>query len=174
MMVRALVAMLLAAAILGAVTRAGAQESPQQLARELAHLMLESQIRRGIEEQVAAGMTQALRATLQERLNRRLLDTEWQTLIRIVRQLVGEALPPSRVEELAAEVYVRHFDEAELRQLLEFQRSPVARKVARLAPTISVDIGRAMDREIATSPAITDALDELRREFPVLAPPQSP
>lgn len=174
MTVRALVSLLLAAVILSAALPAAAQESSQQLARELAHLMLESRIRRGIEEQVAAGMTQALGATLQERLNRRLLDSEWQTLVRIVRRLVAEALPPSRVEELAAEVYARQFDETELRQLVEFQRSPVARKVARLAPTISVDIGRAMDREIASSPAITEALDELRREFPVLAPPQSP
>ena len=46
------------------------------LARELAHLMLTDTLRRELDEQVAVGLTAALGASLQERLSRRLLESE--------------------------------------------------------------------------------------------------
>ena len=161
----------------GAVVAAGAGAQPdtrRALARDLARLLVEESPGRGVEEQVGAGMMQAMAATLEERLSRRLLEVEWHTLAAIVRRFVVEALPPHVTEEVAAEAYARHFDEQELTELLAFQRSPTGRKAWRLNPVITRDTAQALDREMRRSPAAHRLLDELRRAFPVLAPPESP
>lgn len=159
----------------GAAGHALAQEGTrQQLASELARLMMDSTARRAIDGQVRATMLRTLTDTLQERLNRRLFDVEVDMLARIVQRFVTQALPPSRTEEIAAEVYRRYFDDAELSELLQFQRSNVARKAARLGPEIASETGDAINRELRTSAALPDALEELRHAFPVLARPESP
>ena len=160
-----------------AVAPAAAPAQPdtrRALARDLARLVVQDATRRGIEEQVGGGMMQLVSSTLEERLNRRLLDVEVQMLAGIVRRFLAEALPPDLTEELAAEVYVRHFDERELEELLAFQRSPTGRKAARLTPVIARDTAQALDRELRRSPAARRMLDELRRAFPVLGPVESP
>ena len=162
--------MLVAALAVGGVGRGGAQPESGQPARELARLMMDSAARRALDEQVRATLMVGLTTTLQERLNRRLHDVEVDQLVRIVRSFIIEALPPSRVEEIAARIYMRYFDDAELRELLAFQRTPVARKVARLAPELAASTSDAINREILASTALQDALEELRRAFPVLGP----
>ncbi|MBI1735797.1 MAG: DUF2059 domain-containing protein [Candidatus Rokubacteria bacterium] len=158
-----------------AAGEAGAQgDTRLALARDLARLLVEDPARRSIEDQVGAGMMQAMGSTLEGRLNRRLLEIEWQALAGIVRRFIAEALPPQVTEELAAEVYARHFDERELDQLLAFQRSPVGRKAWRLSPVIARDTAEAVDREMRRSPAAPRMLEELRRAFPVLGPLESP
>ena len=92
----------------------------------------------------------------------------------IARRFVNETLTPSRTEEIAAEVYLRHFDGAELAELLRFQRSAVGQKASRLGPVLGAESAQAIDREIRESPALPTLADELRREFPVLGAPQSP
>ena len=157
------------------IDTATAQErSPRDVARELARVTLEGADRRNVDDQIMAGLAQSMAVTLQNRLNRRLQEVEWRMLASIVRHFVGEALPAARTEELAAEVYLQHFDGAELSALLSFQRSAVGRKAARLAPVIASESSQAIDRELQQSPALPGLLDELRRAFPVLGTPQSP
>lgn len=153
---------------------AAAQGERGEPARELARLMLNDQSRRGLDEQVVSGLTQSVAAALQERLNRRLQEAEWHAIHTIVRRFVGDTLPPSRIEEIAAQAYARHFDEAELREMVQFQRSPVARKLMRLGPVIAGDTAAAIDRDIRSSPAVPAMVEELRRAFPVLGTPESP
>ena len=154
---------------------AGAQSDTRRaLARDLARLLVGDSSRRGIEEQVGAGMMQAMASTLEERLSRRLLEVEWHTLAGIVRRFLEDALPEHVTEEVAAEIYARHFDEQELQELLSFQRSPVGRKAWRLNPVIARDTAQALDRELRGSPAARRMLEDLRRAFPILAPPESP
>jgi hypothetical protein len=156
-------------------TDAGAQTGrASAAARELAELMLDAATLRRIDEQVGRGMMQSLGGTLEERLSRRLLDSEWRMLAGIVDRFLRETLPPGRTGEIAAEIYVQHFDEAELRDLLAFQRSPVGRKAMRLAPAIANDTLRAIDREIRTSTAARDMIAELQRAFPILGAGESP
>jgi hypothetical protein len=172
---RAWLGVVLVAVAVGGPAAAAAQEpDSRQVARELAHLMREDATRRSVADQVAAGMMQAMAATLQERLNRRLLDLEVRMLGGIVERFVAETLPPSRTEEIAVDIYLRHYDPDELRELLRFQQSAVGRKTARLAPAIAADFARAMDSEIRTSPALPRMLRELHGAFPVLGPPESP
>ena len=175
MTARAWLAVLIVVACAIAAADARAQgDTRRVLARDLARLLIEDPARRGIEEQVGAGMMQAMASTLEERLNRRLLEVEWQTLAGIVRRFLAEALPTQVTEDLAAEVYARHFDEQELQDLLAFQRSPVGRKAWRLNPVIARDTAQAVDREMRRSPAARRMLDDLRRAFPVLGPLESP
>jgi hypothetical protein len=148
-------------------------EDQRSLARDLAHLMLDDTVRRELNEQVAAGLTTAVGSTLQTRLNRRLLDMEWRLVAEIVRRFVSDTLVPGRTDELAADIYVRQFDEAELRELLTFQRSAVGRKATRLAPTIAVETAEAINQEIQSSPAMPRMVQELQSVFPVLKPPES-
>src|SRR5262249_11430431 len=131
-------------------------------------------LRRELDEQVAAGLTTALGSSLQERLNRRLHDSEWRLVSEIVRRFVGDTLVPTRTDELAARVYARHFDEAELSQLVAFQSSPVGRKAAQLAPVIASETAVAINEEIRNSPALPRLVAEFQREFPVLRMPESP
>jgi len=160
---------------LGGIGQAAAQDGGrQELARELARLMLDDTVRRGLGEEVSAGLIQVVAARLQERLNRRLLDVEWRTVAGIVRRFVADTFPASRAEEIAAQAYARHFDEAELRELLRFQRSDVGRKAARLTPVIASESAQAIDAEIRRSPALPRMLEELQREFPVLGDSESP
>ena len=111
---------------------------------------------------------------LQERLNRRLQDSETRTLLDIVRGFVTRTLPPARIQEIGARVYASHFDEAELRALLDFQRSAVGRKAARLMPVIGLESAQAVESEIQQSPAMPRLMEELQSAFPVLRSHESP
>jgi hypothetical protein len=166
----------LAVALAAVLTSAPAvaQESARQAALELARLAVDDVARRRVDEQVTAGVVRAVGISLQERLSRRLLEVEWRMIAGIVERFVHETLPPKRTEEIAAEVYLRHFDEAELRELLAFQRSPAGRKLARLSPAIAADTTKLIEHELRSSPAMPDMLVELRRAFPVLGVGESP
>jgi hypothetical protein len=154
---------------------AAAQPRREQLARELASLMIDESVRRSVDQQVGRGVMQAVAGPLQERLNRRLLDVEWRLLSDIVGRFLDETLPPGRTEEIAAAIYARHFDESELGDLVSFQRSAVGRKAARLTGTIAAETLRAIESEVRRSPAMPQMLTDLQREFPVLGgSPQSP
>ncbi len=162
-------------AVLVATSVAMAQSDARHaLARELAQLMLTDTLRRELDEQVVAGLTTALGASLQERLSRRLLESEWRLVNEIVRRFVGDTLAPSRTDELAASVYARHFDEAELRQIVAFQSSPAGRKAAQLAPVIAVETAQAINDQIRNSPVLPRMVAEFQREFPVLRATESP
>ena len=174
MTARSRVVLALVVLLLGVAGHASAQQSSRELARELARVLLQSTERQAIDDQVVGGLVQSMAVMLQNRLSRRLLEVEWQTLVVIARRFVNETLTPSRTEEIAAEVYLRHFDGAELAELLRFQRSAVGQKASRLGPVLGAESAQAIDREIRESPALPTLADELRREFPVLGAPQSP
>jgi len=164
---------LLALSLVG-FDRALAQEDNQRaLARDLAHLMLDDTLRRDLNEQVTLTLITSVGSGLQTRLNRRLQDPEWRLVGEIVRRFVSDTLAPGRTDELAAEIYVRQFDEAELRELIAFQRSPVGRKAARLAPTIAAETAEAINQEIQGSRALPRLIEELQSAFPVLKAPES-
>jgi len=172
--VRVWIGVALLAVSLARVGEATAQgDSQQALARDLAHLMLDDTLRQDLIDQVGSGLTSAVGSTLQARLNRRLLDSEWRLVSDIMHRFVSDTLVPSRTEELAAAVYARRFDETELRELLAFQRSAVGRKAARLAPLIAIETAQAINDEIRNSPALPRLIDELQGAFPVLRAPNS-
>lgn len=161
--------------LLRSASAASAQEpGRQELARELAGLMLDDASRKGLDRQVGAAMLQVIGAMLQNRLSRPLLESEWRTISAIVARFVAATLTPARTDEIAARVYARHFDEAELRELLRFQRSEVGRKAARLTPAIGTETAQAIDVEIKESASMPALLAELEREFPVLKFQESP
>jgi hypothetical protein len=144
------------------------------LALDLARVLIDDQMRQGLSDQVGIGLLELIGTRLQERLNRRLLDKEAQTLAEIIRAFVGRTLTQDRIEEIGARVYASQFDEAELKTLLEFQRSAVGRKAARLTPAIARETARAVEGEIAQSPALPRLIEEIGREFPVLRGPETP
>ena len=167
------VATLLAALVLGA--GASAQDADRHtLALDLARVLIDDQMRQGLSDQVGIGLLQLIGTRLQERLNRRLQDSEVQTLAEIIRAFVGRTLTEDRIEEIGARVYASQFDEAELKALVAFQRSAVGRKAARLTPAIGRETARAIEGEIAQSPALPRLIEEIGREFPVLRGPQTP
>ena len=97
-----------------------------------------------------------------------------RALVESIRAFVGRTLTEDRIEELAARVYENYFDAAELKALAEFQRSDVGRKAARLTPVIGRETSRAIEGEIAQSPALPRLIEEIGREFPVLRGPETP
>jgi hypothetical protein len=173
--IRALRASLLLAAMLLCESGASAQDATRQaLALELATILIDDQAQRGFADQVSLSMLRVIGTILQERLNRRLQDSEGRTLADIVRGFVVRTLPPARVQEIAARAYASHFDEAELRALLDFQRSEVGQKAARLTPVIGLENAQTVESEIQQSPAMPRLMEELQRAFPVLRSPESP
>ena len=168
------VATLFAALVLGAGGAASAQDADRHgLALDLARVLIDDQMRQGLSDQVGIGLLQLIGTRLEGRLNRRLQDSEVQTLAEIIRAFVGRTLTEDRVEQIGARVYGSHFDEAELKALVEFQRSAVGRKAARLTPAIARETGRAIESEIAQSPALPRLIEALGREFPVLRAPET-
>lgn len=154
---------------------ASAQDAERhRLALDLARVVIDDDVRQGLSGQVGMGLLQSFGKRLEERLNRRLQQSEVQVLADAIRAFVGRTLARDRVEEIGAQVYGRHFDEAELEALVEFQRSAVGRKSARLTQTIARDMAVAIEGEIARSPALPGLIEDLAREFPVLRAPQSP
>ena len=166
---------LLAALVLAAGGAASAQEADRRrLALDLARVLIDDQIRQGLSDQVGIGLLQLIGTRLEERLYRRLQDSEVQTLAEVIRAFVGRTLTEDRIQEIGAQVYGSHFDEAELKALVEFQRSAVGRKAARLTPAIARETARAIEGEIAQSPALPRLIEALGREFPVLRGPETP
>jgi hypothetical protein len=154
---------------------ASAQSANRQaLALDLARILIDDQMRQGLSDQVGISLLRLIGANLQERLNRRLQDAEVRTLAEIIRGFVGRTLTAERIEQIAARTYAGHFDEAELKALVEFQRSPVGRKAARLTPVIAMETAQAIEAEIQQSAAMPRLIEELQREFPVLRSPESP
>src|SRR5512144_605832 len=102
MTVRAWIFAMLVALAGGAVPAAAQEGGRQELARELAGLMLDEPSRRHLEEQVIAGLAQAIASTVQERLGRPLGEVESNSIARIVRRFVADTLPPGRAVEIAA------------------------------------------------------------------------
>ena len=173
--VRTLLAALLAAMLLVESGAVSAQDAARQaLALELAKVLIDDEAQRGFADQVSVSMLRVIGTILQERLNRRLQDAEGRTLADIVRGFVVRTLPPARIQEIAARAYASHFDEAELRVLLDFQQSAVGRKATRLAPVIGLENAQAVESEIQQSPAMPRLMEELQRAFPVLRSPESP
>lgn len=169
------VVMLLAALMLASGDVASAQDADRQaLALDLARVLIDDQTRQALSNEVGLGLLQVIGARLQERLNRRLQEAEVQTLAEIIRAFVGRTLTEDRIEAIGARVYARHFDEAELKALVDFQRSAAGRKAARLTPVISQETARAIEGEIAQSPAMPRLIEALGQEFPVLRTPQTP
>ena len=168
-------AVALTALVLASASPASAQDGERKaLALDLARVMLDDSLRRSLDEQVTKGLVVAIGRTLQERLNRPLQDREWQVIAGIARQFVAESLPAGQTEVVAAGVYARQFDEGELRQLLDFQRSPVGQKAARLASVIAAETAEAIGAELQKSVALPRMIEQLQREFPVLRAPESP
>ena len=166
---------LLAALVLGAGSVALAQDANRHaLALDLARVLIDDQMRQGLSDQVGLGLLQSIGTRLQERLNRRLQEAEVKTLTDIIRAFVGRTLTEDRIEEIGARVYGSHFDEAELKALVAFQRSAVGRKAALLTPAIARETARAIEGEIGQSPALPRLMEELGREFPVLRGPETP
>jgi hypothetical protein len=164
---------LLAALVLAGA--ASAQEADRQaLALDLARVLIDDQMRQGLTDQVGLGLLQLIGTRLEERLNRRLQEAEVRTLAEMIHAFVRRTLTEDRIEQIGARVYGSHFDEAELRTLVEFQRSPVGRKAARLTAAIAGETARAIESEIAKSPALPGLIQELGREFPVLRGPETP
>jgi hypothetical protein len=154
---------------------ASAQDADRHvLALDLARVLIDDQMRQGLSEQVGIGLLQSIGTRLQDRLNRRLQDAEVQRLAEIIRAFVGRTLTEDRIEAIGARVYASHFDGAELEALVEFQGSAVGRKAARLTPAIARETARAIEGEIAQSPALPRLIEELGREFPVLRAPETP
>ena len=173
--VRALQASLLAAVLLCDGGAVSAQDAARQaLALELAKVLIDDQTQRGFADQVSLSMLRVIGTILQERLNRRLQDSEGRTLADIIRGFVTRTLPPARIPEIAARAYASHFDEAELRSLLDFQRSAVGRKAARLMPVVGLESAQAVESEIQQSPTMPRLMEELQSAFPVLRSPESP
>lgn len=175
--VRSGIALALGAALaFGSAGGAAAQDiaTRQALALDLARVLIDEQTRQGFMEQVTASILRVVGSTLQQRLNRRLQDLEGRALVEIVQKFVQTTLTPERTQEIAARAYASHFTEPELRALLEFQRSEVGRKAARLAPVIGLETAQAVEAEIQQSPAMPRMLEDLQRAFPVLRSPESP
>src|SRR5262245_9117832 len=162
------------------VTLASARPVPaqepgrQELALELARLMLDATARQRLGEQVNAAVIRAIGISLEERLNRSLQETEWRALASMVERFVADTLPAKRIEEIAARSYANHFEAAELGELLRFQRSAVGQKATRLAPVIDQQTARAIDAELRESPSMPHLLAGLADTFPVLRRPESP
>lgn len=160
---------------LAAGDAASAQEADRHaLALDLARILIDDQMRQGLSDQVGQGLLQLIGTRLEERLNRRLQDSEVKTLAEIIRAFVGRTLTEERIEEIGARVYARHFDAAELKALVDFQRSAVGQKAARLTSAIARETGQAIDGEIAQSAALPRLIEAIGREFPVLRVPESP
>ena len=165
---------LLAALVLADGGAASAQDADRhRLAVDLARVLIDDQMRQGLSDQVGIGLLQLIGTRLEGRLNRRLQEMEVQTLAEVIRAFVRRTLTEDRIEEIGARVYGSHFDEAELKALAEFQRSAVGRKAARLTPAIARETARAIEGEIAESPALPRLIEELGREFPVLRAPET-
>ena len=166
---------LLAALLLADGGAALAQDADRHgLALDLARVLVDDRMRQGLSDQVSVGLLQLIGTRLQERLNRRLQEAEVQALTRIIRGFVGRTLTEERIEEIGARVYANYFDQAELKALLEFQRSPVGRKASALTPAIALETARAIESEIAESPAMPRLIEEMGREFPILRGPETP
>jgi hypothetical protein len=160
---------------LGGASAAAAQDDERlALGRALADLIVDEDARRSVDEQVSTAMLRAIGATLQERLNRNLQETEVRTLAGLVERFVNDSVPSNRAVEIAARSYARHFDEAELRELVRFQRSETGRKAARLTTVIAAETAQAIYVEVRESPLMPRLLAELQRDFPVLRPSESP
>jgi hypothetical protein len=176
MIARGVIGVLIAASVTftAAATAQAQDDTRHALARELSRLLIDDSVRNDLNEQVGSRVMHGVATELQDRLNRRLLDVEWRLLAQIVGRFMKDTLPPARTEEIAMEIYMKHFDEDELRELVRFQRSAVGRKAARLTRVIAADTIRAISEEIRSSPATPEMLAELRRAFPVLGTFQSP
>ena len=61
-----------------------------------------------------------------------------------MKKVVTEVLPYDELAGWSADVYAARFTTEELKQLMDFYKTPVGKKVARLQPEISGEVGKKM------------------------------
>jgi hypothetical protein len=108
-----------------------AADAPSKQAIELVHLVQSKEVySKSIDqtyEQMAASMPQ-LTPDMRQKL----------------RQVVEECLPYEEVVAWSASVYDKHFNPAELGDLIAFYQTPTGKKVARTMPELAGEVGRKM------------------------------
>jgi hypothetical protein len=89
-----------------------------------------------------------------------MLNQMYQQMSQGMRQLGSTGIPPEKQEAMKAavkecipyedllswtgEVYARHFTKKEIEDLAAFYRTPTGKKVARMIPTLSGEVGQKM------------------------------
>jgi hypothetical protein len=89
-----------------------------------------------------------------------MLDQMYQQMSQGMRQMGSAGIPPEKQESLKAavkecipyedlltwtgEVYSRHFTKKEIEDLATFYKTPTGKKVARMIPTLSGEVGQKM------------------------------
>ena len=175
----ALAALFTAASVLAAAAvlspAAAADDSERlRIARDVVKLALDDETRGRIQEQLVLLLTRSIGRPLENQLNRRLLEGEWRNIEKIVTRFIAYAMPTAEIEKVYARVYANLFDEEELRELVRFHQTSAGRKSLKLRGHIGEQALQAMAQVVERSPERKTLVADLKREFPVLGPAESP
>ena len=83
-------------------------------------------------------------------------------------------MPTAEIHQVYARVYANLFDEEELRELVRFNQTSAGRKSLKLRGQIGEQALQAMAQVVDRSPERKTLVADLKREFPVLGPAESP
>ncbi len=175
----ALAALFTAASVLAAATvlspGAAADDGERlRIAKDLVKIAIDDEVRGRIQEQLVVLLTRSIGLSLENQLNRRLLEGEWRNIEKIVMRFIAYAMPTAEIEQVYARVYANLFDEDELRELARFNQTPAGRKSLRLRGQIGEQALQSMAQVVERSPERKTLAADLKREFPVLGPAESP
>lgn len=112
---RSLATAAVALAVLPAFAQAPAPPSPREVALELVRIS-------GVEETMRLGIASSLDAQIQA-------NPALEPYRAVIEEWATSVVEGEKLAERFADLYLELFDESELRALLEFQRSPLGRKV---------------------------------------------
>ena len=159
------------AVLLPAVPAAAQAASTKALARELVELtFVKSGVYQGIAEPLHNMLGRHFAVLVEKELGRNLTEAESATVQRITRKLVGQFMSAEILSDISADIMTRLFSEAEIRTVLQFQKSPVGTKWRDATPRMMAESQAAMRAHFqAHQTEFQEAIAaEFEREFPDL------
>lgn len=152
----------------GAYGDTESSERHKALSRELVGLVLNYGAYDSMMEQAADTAMVVMRANLQVKLGRELSYREDAKLRIAFSRAMATVYPQSAWEQVIVPLYMKYFDAAETKKLLEFYKTPLGLKALTLMPRLQQEGAQAGRALVSTKEDefLLRFEDEIRREFP--------
>lgn len=162
----ALAVVLVVSAPLTARAQTAAPDSDAE-AREFVRLSLATRAWDLAVAQIAPLAIKQVTGAIESKLGRSLTPAEEEKILVAFKRAIATTVTEQAVEDAFVELARRHYTPDDIRQLLQFQRSPIGEKSRRLAPVMATE-GAALGRKLVETRQgeLTRSFqEELRKEF---------
>ncbi len=149
----------------------GTIETHEDVARKLIHTILPKETLTPLYQDAAENATLNMIASLKAKSNNPITEKQRARLTTFWHEKVKELMPYSVLENLLLPIVMKHLTLGEIRQINEFNQTPVGQKLIKIQPILMKEgktAGEILGRRMANEEWGKNLAKELQSEFPSL------